>query len=64
MSELKVGDEVLPEEFREFEHSFQNYGLRITRIYKNGNVRAETDNRDAVWVGHVDGFYRPIWAKS
>ncbi|UAW08300.1 hypothetical protein SEA_WHITNEY_53 [Gordonia phage Whitney] len=57
--ELKVGDIVLPVDYREFEDLFTDYDLRVTHVFKNGNIRARTDDGRSTWDGGAEGFYRP-----
>lgn len=62
MTDLRVGDVVLPVEFAEYEGAFKSYDLRVTHVYKNGNIRAKTTSGDATWTGKADGFYVPGFA--
>ncbi|AYD87832.1 hypothetical protein SEA_ARCUSANGELUS_84 [Mycobacterium phage ArcusAngelus] len=59
MSDLSVGDVILPEDFREYEPAFRNTNLRVTHVFKNGNIRARTDDGSWTCWGPADGYYRP-----
>ncbi|KXO90919.1 Uncharacterised protein (plasmid) [Tsukamurella tyrosinosolvens] len=64
MTDLQVGDIVLPVDYREYEAAFKQRPLRVTHVFKNGNIRAKTD--DGRWRsdGPAEYFYRPDFEQA
>lgn len=64
MADLRVGDIVLPVDYQEYEAAFAARPLRVTHVFKNGNIRAKTD--DGRWRsdGATEYFYRPDFGKA
>ncbi|AAN07967.1 hypothetical protein SEA_LIZZIANA_48 [Mycobacterium phage Lizziana] len=62
MSIIAVGDYVIPafdpEKDAEFEHVWERMWTpcKVLNVYKNGNLRARSDDGRTKWRGPVSGF--------